>query len=273
MARKKTREEQDTRTVNEIIAEMRNSAVNSLMVIVEGKDDLRIYRDIALRFLSASQVVFLFVGTKDDDGKRDGGGRNSLLELFKQVKTDLPNLKREILFFADRDLKVFEAIPMEWEGIHFTNGYSIENDLFADGQPHRSLYADEREYWEILMTNLCNWFSGQVRLWLDGRAAEMKIDLNMKNPSQRDVILEASSPNDPDLANKIREDFVRLTRGKHLFELLLHIHEGRIEKGQMAKTRAEHFWQDCINLGLENHHSQTNRIAHLLRTRVGGGRP
>jgi len=272
MGKKKSKEGQDARTIDEILDELRNSALNTLLLIVEGRDDIQIYREIAFRHLSASQIAFDFVGVINEDGKRDGGGRNLLLTLFERMKSELPSLKRKVLFFADRDLKIFGTIPAEWGGVHFTDGYSIENDLFADGQPHSSLHADEQPIWQEMIDKLCNWFAGQVLLWSDGRADKMKIDLTMRNLDHLEGIVKiAPDCPDLDLAARIKTNFIRLTRGKHLLELLWHIHHAR-PTGHFRKE-IFHFWQDCINRGLENSNSHTYRISQLLRASAVGSQP
>ncbi len=271
MAKKKNRDRQEARTIDEIMDELRNSILDTPIVIVEGRDDVQVYREIALRHLSASQIAFDFAGIVKEGGQREGGGRNNLLTLFKRVKTESPKLKRKILFFADQDFEVFTGIPPKWEGFHFTNGYTMENDLFADGQAQRFLHADEQPVWQKMIDELCNWFAGQVYLSQRGRAAEMKIDLTMRNPDHRDLVAMADDCPDLDLLAQIKADFVRLTRGKHLFELLWHIHQTRLDG--LQKKEISHFWQDCINQGLENNNSNTYRISQLLRASVVGGQP
>jgi hypothetical protein len=64
MAKKKNREQQDARTVDEILDELRNSALHVPIVIVEGRDDVKFYREIAYHQLAASQIAFDFVGNR-----------------------------------------------------------------------------------------------------------------------------------------------------------------------------------------------------------------
>jgi hypothetical protein len=269
MAKKKNREQQDARTVDKILDELRNSALHVPIVIVEGRDDVKFYREIAYHQLAASQTAFDFVGVVKETGQREGGGRNNLLGLFGRVKNE-PGLKRKVLFFADRDFEVFTGIPPVWEGIHFTTGYAIENDLFADGQPQRFLYPSEQLVWQHLLDGLCNWFAGQIRLGLDGQRGKMNLALSMMNPNDRKLVQEAEECPDSVLLAQIKADFTRLTRGKHLFGLLTYVHQERKEE-QLLDNPKRHFWQECINRGLENNNSCTHRIGEVLWASAVGG--
>ncbi|MCU0449337.1 MAG: DUF4435 domain-containing protein [Bernardetiaceae bacterium] len=268
MAKKKSREKQEARTMEEILDELRNSALATPIVIVEGPEDVLIYREIARRRLSASQIAFDFVGVVKKDGQRDGGSRSTLIALSKRVKTELPGLKRPILFFADRDLEVFTGLKPEWEGIYFTHGYAIENDLFADGQPHQNLYFDEQPIWETRLDHLCNWFAGQVHIGLAGQRDQMKIALNLRDPHNWEVVEKAPPCPDPALLAQVRADYVKLTRGKHLLDLLFSLHQARTGE-QLLNHPPGYFLQGCINQGLTNRDSHTYRLGQIIWASAG----
>ena len=86
-------------------------------IIVEGENDIPIYRRIEK-----------YIGVQDADVIQVGG-RNNLLSLYERRKefAHLP-----VAFVADRDLWLFSGIPPDYPDIIWTEGYSIENDLYAD---------------------------------------------------------------------------------------------------------------------------------------------
>ncbi len=103
-------------TLEENIAYLDHSDL-SYEVIVEGKDDVIIYRELEKEI---DNVTVLPVG-----------GRKEVLEMF-ETEQDNPNSK--YIFIADKDTWCNTGIPEEYNHTHliFTTGYSIENDVFID---------------------------------------------------------------------------------------------------------------------------------------------
>ena len=99
-------------TVDELVAMLGHAELPT--VIVEGKDDMRIYRWVEGRVGSQNANVL------------PAGGRENLLSVYQRRNefTHLP-----VAFVADRDLWLFSGIPEIYHDIIWTLGYSIENDL------------------------------------------------------------------------------------------------------------------------------------------------
>ena len=70
------------------------------------------------------------------------GGRETLLAVYKR-RNEFAHLP--VAFVADRDLWLFSGIPPDYPDIIWTEGYSIENDLYADANLENLLDADEVE--------------------------------------------------------------------------------------------------------------------------------
>lgn len=132
-------------TVEEIIATLKRSSLPT--IICEGSDDLIVYRRIEDR-LSHLGVSVL-----------PAGGRRNVLEIFNR-RGEISNAVR-LAFIADRDTWVNTAVPQAYLNpvLCLTHGYSIENDIIADGELESLLTgAALTNYKEELKTFL-DWYA------------------------------------------------------------------------------------------------------------------
>jgi Protein of unknown function (DUF4435) len=181
-------------------------------VVTEGNDDYRYYRRIEEGL--AQYGVSLF----------PAGGRAMVLKLFKHRKEIGRN---NIVFLADRDLWVFSDIPEEYKHrkIVLTDGYSIENDLYRDGNIENILYDDERVRFQSELGTIIEWYSFCVDRLLNKKDASIA-----EHPNR---ILGPNGCIDDDFAKLIsytgRHDSLyniiikspsRLLRGKTLIDLI-----------------------------------------------------
>ena len=97
-------------TVDELVTTLQRSQLPT--VVVEGKDDMRIYRWIEER-----------IGTIKANVYPVGNTENKLLRVYKR-RNEYAHLP--IAFVADRDMWLFSRIPSCYHGIIWTQGYSIE---------------------------------------------------------------------------------------------------------------------------------------------------
>ncbi len=95
---------------------------NKPNIIVEGRDDEIIYGTLVER-LGRFDVGFFSAGSKD-----------TLLHLYEEL-SDCENSgdfrHAPVAFIADQDMWLFRGIPNQYDDIIWTEGYSIENDLYA----------------------------------------------------------------------------------------------------------------------------------------------
>ncbi len=159
-------------TSEEIENLKKTNQVSVVKVFVEGPDDFKIFNSI-VKHKDLRELVEI----------SNRGGRTALLELQEEYLLQKSKIHQKVLFFADQDTWVFTGIPEKYQEVHFTKGYSIENDLFEDGETVLMSYLSlsEKKRFEQLIDNLSEWFASQVKLIQDGRAESAKIDFSLFN--------------------------------------------------------------------------------------------
>ncbi|HEV7351556.1 MAG TPA: DUF4435 domain-containing protein [Brevundimonas sp.] len=153
------------------------------------------------------------------------GGKTSVLSVFDR-RAELAG--GQVAFIVDMDFWLFEGVPAQYHSpfLTTTNGYSIENDLYVDGEFERLLEHDEQVAFQRDRNSLCRWFAREVEIRSTGQAA--LVDLHV------DQILDRHGEIQPDTANRrgidlvnnesvtlISSDYKRLIRGKTLLQALL----------------------------------------------------
>ena len=111
-------------TEEELFSTLRHSHLPT--ILVEGKDDFKIYRWIEEELQTDFEVDILPCGC-----------RSVLFSVYQNRS----NLKNEI-FVADKDIYVYTSVPEKYSDIIFTNGYSIENDLY-DGKRIETMFNEQ----------------------------------------------------------------------------------------------------------------------------------
>lgn len=132
-------------TVDEIVAALRHTSIPS--IIVEGKDDVMIYRWI-LRDAGIS-----------DDRLFPCTGRNNLLKVFSR-RNEFP--QTPTLFIADKDVFVYNGIPTKYSDVFFTCGYSIENDLYYGRSIDQLLDKEEAKHYDKARNNFIRYYGCQL---------------------------------------------------------------------------------------------------------------
>jgi len=199
----------------EIVATLKRSFIPTL--VIEGDDDVFIYRWIKEQ-LNLSLVSLL-----------PCGGRNTLFNVYDR-KDEFSNAN--VVFVADQDLYRFTEIPEDREGIIFTSGYCIENDIYAGSTILNFLDKEDLENYSILKDVLTKWFSFEIEKYLNsvrqGTQVELSISKHINEISPPN--LGAMCPNfsnrisyhDPseEVQNLINSDVYLNLRGKQLFQML-----------------------------------------------------
>lgn len=252
-------------TADEIIASLRNSTLPT--IFVEGKDDMSIYRQIEKKF-GTRKVNFL-----------PCGGRNTLLQIFDR-KNELPNIIT--LFIADKDMWVVSPIPNQYNEIHFTHGYSLENDLYLDGKHILDGLLDENELnvKKETLDSVIEWFTHEVDLYLSGQVEDnrfAKITILNKEimPIEKHKFSEKflserqfQSPNS-ELHKEIYTNYAQKLRGKFIFQIYRRIFEHfRKEKDKYATIYSDaQLFDLCYREGVkaENENSNINRVIEIIK--------
>jgi hypothetical protein len=197
-------------TVDEIVELLKRS--NLTTVVVEGKDDMTIYRWIEQQ-IGIDRVNFL-----------PCGGRDKLLKVFER-RDEFAHIKT--IFLADKDYFVYsKKVPAEYNEIIWTKGYSIENDLYAGKFLEKLLSVNEEVYFRVSLKNFITYYAFEVEQF------NKKLIFNFSNHPNKVLTdshdlnkgfleqINYSIPN-PETISYLEKEYDLLIRGKSLFALLL----------------------------------------------------
>jgi len=199
-----------TLSENEMVSYLKKTSLPT--ILVEGKDDLSVYNRYLESKISSEDVDVL-----------PCQGRITLLKVFER-REEFKYSK--VVFVADQDMWFFVGIPKEYNAkIIFTNGYSLENDLYIESQFNQLL--DEKEITDFynLIKELSIWFAFEVERYIKTGLSQCDftvyqicpnnvLDSNFK---QKINFVEPSE----ETVNIIYKDYTRALRGKTLFQALL----------------------------------------------------
>ena len=181
-------------------------------VLVEGKDDSQIYQWVE-RCTGLQKANVLSVG-----------GRETLLAVYRR-RNEFPHLP--VAFVADKDLWLFSGIPTIYHDIIWTEGYSIENDLYAGADLENLLDVNEVAEHRQVLDAIIEWFAFEVEEHLAGREARVATHPNRVVPPGETKIDQGfrnsrgfRSPNQI-LHQRIKNAYQLQLRGKTLFQVLV----------------------------------------------------
>ncbi|MDR7057751.1 hypothetical protein J2W70_005152 [Pseudomonas koreensis] len=198
-------------TVNEIFELLKRSYIPT--VLVEGKNDIIFYRKVE-EDLQDYGVDMLPAGNK-----------GAVLELYEKIKNE--PTPAPVVFVVDNDLWVHGHFDGDQrpDGVITTRGYSIENDMYEDGELEILLNRDERDHFTGSLSKFVNWYALAVYRKINGGASTFRthpgkiLDDNIYYDSE---IVLAKGEQYPDAFKKsILEKYSSVLRGKSLFALLL----------------------------------------------------
>lgn len=210
-------------TLENLVDSLRLS--NKSNIIVEGKDDEIIYGKLVER-LGRFDVGFFSAGSKD-----------TLLHLYEEL-SEYENAgdfrHAPVAFIADRDMWLFRGIPARYDNIIWTEGYSIENDLYSYVKL-RDRVGNEAEY-DQTIDSISMWFAYKVEEYLEKNPPEKIFEsirdeehvdvayrLNQVVPPEKTTLVPDLEflPSDHERVREIRSAYHLQLRGKLLFELLV----------------------------------------------------
>lgn len=140
-------------TKDELIATLRRSSLPTLLV--EGNSDSEVYRYLESKFEGVRIDILVC------------GGRMTLFEVYKE-RAQFSDKK--VFFLADQDMFIFSGIPSEYSDVIFTDGYSIENDLYMGSRLESLLEANEKPRLKKLISRVSIWFGIEVDRYSKGKA-------------------------------------------------------------------------------------------------------
>lgn len=197
-------------TVDEMIATLKRSSLPTL--VTEGGDDVIVFRGAEVDFSSVGLSILPV------------GGRDKLLQIFCR-RDELEHIT--IAFIADRDVWVYDKVPPEFvsENLVLTDGYSVENDLYRDGNLENLLTNDEVGRFRAELSAFIKWYALAVARVLDGRGGKIRVHPNHlldNNERLKDELkLQEGEAYPDDLKSKIDSDYKKYLRGKSLMPLIM----------------------------------------------------
>ncbi|MFG6489594.1 hypothetical protein ACG04R_23155 [Roseateles sp. BYS78W] len=195
-------------TVDELIATLKKSSLPTL--VCEGSDDLIVYRRIEDK-LSHLGLSLLPVG-----------GRDNAIKIFER--------RREIAavplaFIVDRDTWINTGVPAQYTdpSIILTDGYSIENDAFRDGNFLALLIGPESATFHSEISDFIEWYALALSRHLIDQSQPISLHPEqVLNASQRPALLALKNGEayPTTFRTTITNDYKKLLRGKSLLNLL-----------------------------------------------------
>lgn len=151
-------------SVDEILTVLNHT--NLPTILVEGQTDVKIYRYIENNILEPDANVLQCYG------------KNQLLKIYErrnEIKNDV-----KIVFLADKDMWVYDSPPNKYDGVIFTTGYSIENDIISGSLPALLKLLDEsdKNIIDEIFDNILSWYTIEVLNYLQGK--DYTIDKSIK---------------------------------------------------------------------------------------------
>ena len=248
-------------TADEIIASLKHT--NLPTIVVEGKDDMKIYR--LLEKSLHHQISIL-----------QCGGRTTLLEVFER-KEEFKN--PNVIFIADSDMYVFSEIPPKYisDVLQFTKGYSIENDLYMDGQKMLDsavLNHTELEKKQAILENVIKWFAFQVECDKNTGVFSCKVKevnlnstkymlKNKTNFAANFLTNQNYKPASTAILADLKANYATKLRGKFLFQIYQKIFLEQIDKERVKYSEMQLF-SLCFNTATAEKQKNTN-INRFLR--------
>ncbi len=236
-------------TVEEIVELIKHSQIPNL--VVEGVHDAFLYRLIEDSIDRPNVSIVIC------------GGRSNLLQIYRRRNEFI---KTRVAFLADLDMWLFSIVPSEYQGIIWTTGYSIENDLFSGSTILRFLTSVEQEDFRKTVCSLSRWFAFEVQRFLKGLEPNVDVHINRIVPTGRTDLshtyLQRICYIEPpeEFVTDIRDNYVLKLRGKNILQLLIRYLS---KKGRLSKFSKMNLLEICFR---QKNHKYVKRIINSIRT-------
>lgn len=196
-------------TVDELFALLKNTTIPT--VLVEGKDDIVFYRRLE-NDLEDIGIDMLPAGNK--------GAVLALRERIKNEPVDAP-----IAFVVDKDLWVYSECDESLNDVITTDGYSIENDIFIDGELLELMSHEELDQFNNELRKFSHWYAltltrSQQGVNVSFRESPYRVlnDSDFYNTATQ-LLEDEHYPEE--FFELIHSQYGKLLRGKSLFALIV----------------------------------------------------
>ena len=209
-------------------------------LLVEGKDDASIYRWLE-RSIGVTLGSILICS-----------GREVLISIYRKRDTFEHG---KLAWLADLDMWRFATPPADLDGIIFTSGYSIENDLYAGSNIEVLLEPAERARHTQLLHTVCRWFVFEILEYSSGRRCEVAtrinrvVDYDAGDIHHLFIAHRGYSEPPPERVIDLMENYKLHLRGKTLFEILIRFLSS---PGRSARYGYDNIIDICLKLQPDN---------------------
>lgn len=196
-------------TEDELVALLAHSSLTT--ILVEGKTDMSIYRWIEDDLGAKADILVC-------------GCRDTLFKVYNR-RREFNHIKT--IFLADSDKYVYSSIPIEYSGIIFTKGYSIENDLYQGCQIETLLTKKEDTHFRIALENFIKYYSCQIEKLDTVKDVNLTqhphqiLDVNNSYALREDQVEGGYHNPSTEIITRIKANYDLLIRGHSLIALLL----------------------------------------------------
>ena len=187
------------------------------MIVVEGPEDSTVYQWIE-RFADPEY-------SKESPKIQPAHGRKTLESIYKVYETDRESFPHAVVFIADSDEDLFTTgQPKGYDGIIWTAGYSIENDLYAGVNLENYLDPEEAREFKKILNSIIEWFTIAIQLRKTDKKTKIKVDLDELVPLGTTCVKAGFRHKElkpeRELYKQIKKEYKLRIRGKLLFDLL-----------------------------------------------------
>lgn len=179
-------------------------------IIIEGKDDVAIYRWI----LDDIDCVGML---------EPRGGCDGVEKIFNR-RNEITNDK--VIFIRDKDVGVYiDEFQEECTEMIYTEGYSIENDLYQGKKIEEQLFEKEdKKLFSIALNSFLRYYACEIEKFKDNKEYDLKkkpeFILNHKDYSlETNLLMDFKEPS-VESFNYINDNYDILLRGHSLFKLV-----------------------------------------------------
>lgn len=196
-------------TVDEAISYLKRSSLPT--IVTEGSDDVIVFRRLEDELADIGVNLFPV------------GSRDAVLGIYNR-RSEITG-RSDIVYVADKDLWVFASIPDDYvsDEVFFSDGYSIENDLFRDGRVRDLMTAAERDQFEADMREFSKWYALAVSRNIGGMATCLDVSPHefLSSNERKQHLLEMQQDEEfpSDIYDLCVSKYEKLMRGKSLMAL------------------------------------------------------
>lgn len=240
-------------TVDELFELLKRTSLPT--VLVEGKNDIIFYRAVEedLRDIGVDMLP--------------AGNKGAVLEIRRRLQGQ--KISAPVAFIVDNDIWVHTGVPDEVckPDIVTTVGYSIENDLFIDGDLISLLTAEEKRHFLADIERFARWYALAIQRHMANAKSEFRTHpgkvLDDKDYYEDRILLSDNESYPSELFDTIISEFGLYLRGKSLFAIL---HRQLSRGGRDVKFSEK----QLMAFGASRKGDNFQRMQELVRAAVGG---